>query len=142
MRYVLDSSVALKWVLNEPDSPIAVRIGKEYQQGIHELLAPEVFIGEVGHSLTRLERRGLIPPADRVQKFSDILAALPAISSSLPVSGRAYDISSQARQGFYDCLYVAFLAEREGCELLTADQKLIANLGPHFPFITSLASLP
>ncbi len=34
------------------------------------------------------------------------------------------------------------LAEREGCELLTADLKLINNLQPTFSSITSLASLP
>jgi hypothetical protein len=39
------------------------------------------------------------------------------------------------------CLYVA-LAEREGCELVTADQKSINNLAPHFPFIVPLAPLP
>jgi predicted nucleic acid-binding protein len=141
MRYVLDSNVALKWVLNEADSLIAIRIGKEFQQGIHDLLAPDVFIGEVGHSLTRLERRGLILPADGAQKFSDILAAIPAIYPSLSVSSRAYDISSQTRHGFYDCLYVA-LAEREGCELVTADDQLVKNLQGSFPFIKPLASLP
>jgi predicted nucleic acid-binding protein len=41
----------------------------------------------------------------------------------------------------YDCLYVA-LAEREGCELLTADGKLINDLQLTFAFITSLAALP
>lgn len=38
-------------------------------------------------------------------------------------------------------MYVA-LAEREGCELVTDDQKLIANLKPQFPFIVPLTSLP
>jgi hypothetical protein len=37
-------------------------------------------------------------------------------------------------------LYVA-LAEREGIELVTADDKLIKNLQATFPFIVSLASL-
>jgi hypothetical protein len=32
------------------------------------------------------------------------------------------------------------LAEREGCELVTADQKSIKNLAPYFPFIVPLAS--
>jgi predicted nucleic acid-binding protein len=59
----------------------------------------------------------------------------------LPLLPRDYEVSSQTRKGVYDCLYVA-LAEREGCELLTADVKLIANLQPKFPFITPLASLP
>ena len=58
-----------------------------------------------------------------------------------PLLDRAVDISSQTRSGLYDCLYIA-LAEREGCELVTDDQKLIANLKPYFPFIVSLASLP
>jgi predicted nucleic acid-binding protein len=52
-----------------------------------------------------------------------------------------FDISIQTRHNFYDCLYVA-LAEREGCELLTAVAKLVTNLQPTFPFITSLATLP
>ena len=39
------------------------------------------------------------------------------------------------------CLYIA-LAEREHCELVTADDKLVRNLQPHFPFVVSLASLP
>ncbi len=54
---------------------------------------------------------------------------------------RAIDISSQYRQGAYDCLYVA-LAERENCELVTADDKLVQKLQRDFPFIVLLASLP
>jgi predicted nucleic acid-binding protein len=141
MKYVLDSNVALKWVLPESDSLKAIQIRDAFLKAIHELLCPDVFLSEVGHSLTRLERRGLIQPLDGVQKFSDILATLPSIHPSLSLSTRAYEISSGARHSFYDCLYVA-LAEREGCELLTADQKLITNLQRVFPFITSLASLP
>jgi predicted nucleic acid-binding protein len=54
---------------------------------------------------------------------------------------RAYAISSATRQGVYDCIYIA-LAEREGCELITADEKLVRNLQPFFPFIVPLASQP
>ena len=36
----------------------------------------------------------------------------------------------------------AALAERETCQLLTSDAKLITNLQPTFPFITPLWSLP
>ena len=141
MKYVLDANVALKWVLPEPDSAKAIRARDEFLRGIHDLLAPDVFTAEVGHALTRSERRGLIRPPDGARKFSDILAALPVICSSRPISTRAYEISSQTRHGYYDCLYVA-LAEREGCELLTADAKLIANLQKAFPFITALGSFP
>jgi predicted nucleic acid-binding protein len=33
------------------------------------------------------------------------------------------------------------LAEREGCELVTADEKLVTQLQATFPFIRSLASM-
>jgi predicted nucleic acid-binding protein len=34
------------------------------------------------------------------------------------------------------------LAEREGCEFVTADDRLVRNLQAQFPFIVSLASIP
>ena len=54
--------------------------------------------------------------------------------------GRAIEIATVARIAVYDCLYVA-LAEREGCELITSDGKLINALQKDFPFITALATL-
>jgi predicted nucleic acid-binding protein len=55
--------------------------------------------------------------------------------------GKAYAISSQMRVGIFDCLYVA-LAEREGCELVTADSRLVNALHKQYPFVVELAALP
>jgi len=73
--------------------------------------------------------------------LADILASQPQLYPYVPLLWRAYAIASQARIGVYDCLYVA-LAEREGCELVTADERLVRTLQPTFSFITALASLP
>lgn len=43
MKYVLDSSVALKWVLAEVDSHKAIRLRDAYVAGVHELIAPDIF---------------------------------------------------------------------------------------------------
>lgn len=64
-----------------------------------------------------------------------MLRLLPLLYDSLSLLPRAYELSSAFRIGVYDCLYVA-LAEREGCELITADQRLITNLGLQFPIIS------
>jgi hypothetical protein len=40
-------------VLPEGDSGRAIQLIAEYRQGLHELLAPDVFPVEVGHALTR-----------------------------------------------------------------------------------------
>lgn len=140
MTYVLDSCVAIKWFLAEPDSAKAVRILDEFHRGIHELLAPDVFPIEVAHALSRAERRGLIQPPAGLQHLSDLLASLPRLQPSLILLPRAYEISSRARIGVYDGLYVA-LAEREGCALLTADDRLARALGPTHPFIVTLDAI-
>jgi len=139
MKYVLDVNVALKWVLNEVDSTKARRLRDDWRAQIHELMVPDVFPFEAAHALTRTERRRLI--ADAAQFWGEIMADCPQLFRSLPLAHRALAISRQARIGFYDCLYVA-LAEREGCELVTADSRMMATLKPTFPFMIDLASLP
>ncbi len=70
-----------------------------------------------------------------------MMKTCPLLSPSVPLAPRAYTIASVARIGIYDCLYVA-LAEQEGCEFVTADDKLVKNLQAQFPFIVPLASFP
>lgn len=124
-----------------------VRFGKaldlraDTQAGVHELLAPDFFPVEVAHAPTRAERKGDIPVGDADMHLLNILSTCPQLQASLAILRRAVAISSAAKVGVYDCVYVA-LAERETCELVTADTKLITNLQPQFPFIVPLASLP
>ncbi|SRR5579883_192630 len=141
MKYVLDSNIALKWVLAEVDSDTARRLRAEFHNPIHELIAPDVFPVEVAHGLAKAERRGVIPQGDADRLLTNVLSTPPHVYPYLRLLKRALDIASPARIGVYDCLYVA-LAEREGCELVTADDRLVRTLHPTFPFITSLAALP
>jgi len=141
MKYVLDSNVSLKWVLTEADSDSARRLRIEFVNQMHELLAPYVFPIEVAHALGRAERRGVIPQGDADRLLTNVLSTPPQFHAYLPLLKRALNIASKARIGVYDCLYVT-LAEREGCKLLTADDRLVRTLQPTFPFITALALLP
>ena len=82
----------------------------------------------------------IIPPAGWAG-WRTVMADCPLLYPAFPLLPRAYAVASTAHIGVYDCLYVA-LAEREGCQLITADARLTTNLGSRFPFIVSLASLP
>jgi predicted nucleic acid-binding protein len=83
----------------------------------------------------------LIPVGDARRLLAKVLRTVPVLHPYEPLLDRAVDISSQTRASLYDCLYVA-LAEREGCELVTADQRAINSLSPHFAFVIPLAALP
>ena len=139
MKYVIDASIGLKWVLKGPHIDKARRLRDEYRQGIHELLAPDISLGEMVNALTKAEQRGDIKVGEAASLFADIMQTPPAIHPYLPLLSRALDISSQTRSAFFDCLYVA-LAEREQCELVTADDRSVNNLQSQFPFVRHLSS--
>jgi len=69
------------------------------------------------------------------------LSGLPPLVTAVPLLPRALEIAKLFRQTVYDCLYVA-LAEREGRELVTADDKLVKAVQPTLPFVVHLSSLP
>jgi predicted nucleic acid-binding protein len=141
MKRVVDSSVGVKWVIPEQDSDKALLLLDDFQNGVIGLSAPDIFLIEAVHAITRAERQNRITPVQGAQAVTDLLNQQPQLNPYIPLLPRAYAISSQARIGVYDCVYVA-LAEREGCEFVTADDKLIRNLQSQFSFIVALASLP
>ncbi len=141
MKYILDSSVAFKWVVHEADSDKADQLRFEFLSGLHELHSPDIFPVEVSHALTRAERQLRIVVGQARSLLTAVLTVGPQLHPYRPLLFRAVDISSQYRVGVYDCVYVA-LAEQEQCELVTGDDKLIKNLQKHFPFVIALLSLP
>src|SRR5260370_15664748 len=125
MKLILDASIAIKWVLPEADSPKALALLDDVSKNVHELLASDTLPVEVAHALTRAERQGLLTPGEAAIKLIDVLATGPDLHAYMPLLPRAVELSSQFRIGVFDCLYVA-LAQREGCRVVTADQRMVA----------------
>lgn len=138
MKYVLDSNVAVKWVLPEIESPTARALRDGYGRGIHFLISPDIFPVEVGHALTRAERQHRINQSESLNLWTDVMTSPPQLFSHLSLMPDAIRLSSQIRIGVYDCLYVA-LAEREQCRVATADQRLLHSFPAH---TIALASIP
>src|SRR5262245_22049691 len=100
MKYVLDASIGIKWVIVEPDSIKANRLREDYRNAIHELIAPESFTIECAYSLTKKQRQRLLPDARAL--WDEIMLDAPAFIPILSLMDRAFDISIQARHNFYD----------------------------------------
>jgi predicted nucleic acid-binding protein len=139
MKYVLDSSAALPWVLPEKDSPKAIRLRDDARAAVHELLAPDLFPAEVFNALLKAERTQRINVGEAKTLYASIGADIPDLHPYLSLMPRAGEISSRYRVALYDCLYIA-LAERVPCEVITADRG-ITSLQSQFSFIVPLASL-
>ncbi len=104
MKYVLDASVALCWVIPRPLTLKAVRLRDGYRRKTHELLAPEVFIDEVAGALTKAERQKDIAVGQAAPLFVQVMNSPPILIRHAPLIARAIDISSRTRSAYYDCL--------------------------------------
>src|SRR5215470_20255084 len=107
MRYVLDASVGAKWFLPEADSAEAFALRDDFRNGIHELIAPDIFPLEVGHSLSKAQRQGRITAAEAATHLQGAMALLPTLHPHLPLLPRAFAISVRYRVAINDCLYLA-----------------------------------
>jgi hypothetical protein len=101
MKYVLDASVAIKWVFVEPDSKKATRMREDYRNAVHDLIAPESFAIECAYSLTKKQRQRLLPDARAL--WDDIMLDAPAFTPILSLVDRAHEFqdwvrSSRSRQ--------------------------------------------
>lgn len=123
---VVDASLAVKWVLSEPDSGPALAVLKEWANDGKEIIAPMLFTYEATNVIYRRVVRNLLTYKEAAQSLTDLFA----IDISLNASG--YEgISTQAMAladrfhlpAVYDAHYLA-LAMRENCEYWTADTKL------------------
>ena len=88
-----------------------------------------------------LERSGNIKPGEAALFFRQFLSEIPPLFAAVTLLPRALEIAKRFQQTVYDCLYIA-LAEREMCELVTADNKLVKAVQPALPFVMPLSSLP
>jgi predicted nucleic acid-binding protein len=79
MKYVLDASVALRVVLPTAVTPKAVRLRDDLRAGIHELMAPSIFMGEIASGLTKAERQKLIAVGDAATHLTRFMSWPPAM---------------------------------------------------------------
>lgn len=122
-RVVVDSSVALKWFLHEPDSDKAVLVLKPGAV----LLAPDLLLAEVANGLRRQQRNNVIS-RDAVQKA---IAGLASVFAELVPAEklivRALQNSQSLDHSIYDCLFLT-VSQMHNVPLVTADAAFAAKL--------------
>ena len=129
--FVLDCSVAAKWVLPEPDRPLARGLLDRYVAGEISLIAPDLLLVEVASLLAkRCRRKQLV--ADQAREAFDFMSrSAPQLFDTRPLLSRALDLSLRYQMSLWDCVYLALALER-GCPFLTADRRLFrAGTGRH-----------
>ncbi|TSA14607.1 MAG: PIN domain-containing protein [Betaproteobacteria bacterium] len=120
MGFVLDSSVALAWLLqDEANARTDALADRLEQENAH---VPSIWPLEVGNALMTALRRRRISKGD----FERCISALSALPIEVDAVADLADVLAIARQfdlTSYDAAYLE-LARRRGFSLATLDQKL------------------
>ena len=118
MRIVVDASVALKWVLDEPGSEAAAALRDQ------ELIAPALWLAEAANGLWRHARIGDISGDEATVYFSELLKAPVAALPTEPHLERALKLAMEIGHPVYDCIYLA-LALHHRTHVVTADRRFL-----------------
>lgn len=123
-RLVVDASVALKWVLIEPDTPAARAVLDQ------SLVAPDWWIVEAGNGLWKAVGRGEVSIADAVEALDGLRAVPVERVPADSVLTQALELAARLRHPIYDCLYLA-LAMQLGVPMVSADDRFRRALSSH-----------
>jgi len=129
--FVLDCSVAAKWILPEPDRAPALGWFERYISGEVLLIAPDLLLAEFASLVAKRNRRKQISAEQAHEAFSLMTKCAPRLFDTRPQLVNALDLSVRYQLSVWDCVYLALALERD-CAVLTADARLFrAGRGRH-----------
>jgi predicted nucleic acid-binding protein len=138
---VVDTSIVLKWVLDEPDSATALALLNRWINEGTVIQAPALLTYEVANALFQRVRKGEITADKARQALEDVL--LPELELNFleytELSKRAIAMAQQySLPATYDAHYLA-LAEYKKCEYWTADTHLWNAVGDKLSWVRRLS---
>jgi predicted nucleic acid-binding protein len=122
-EFVLDCSVAAKWVLPEPERAPALEWFEQYAAGEVALIAPDLLLAEFASLIAKRSRRKQISASQARVAFGLMAKCAPRLFDMRPRLLRALDLSLQYQMSLWDCAYLALALEPD-CPVLTADRRL------------------
>ena len=117
MSFVVDASVAIKWVVEEPGTAAALLLRRE------RLFAPDLLIPECANILWKKVRRGEFSGQEAVLAARLLARADIQLEPMRSLLEPAATLAIALDHPAYDCMYLALAAKLE-CEFVTADAAL------------------
>ena len=134
-EYVLDASVAAKWLLPpEKESLVerSLQMLTNFKVGKLSFIVPDLFWAEMGNIFWKSARTGRMPIVAAEVAFASLLEITIPTSSSIPLLPSSFEIALRFQRTFYDSIYLA-LAKSSGHPLVTADERLANAVAAYLP---------
>jgi predicted nucleic acid-binding protein len=132
--WVIDASVAIKWVVDEPGTEQALLLRR------HRLVAPDLLVPECANILWKKVRRGELSEAEAILAARLLQRAEIELEPMRGLLEPATKLAIALDHPAYDCIYLA-LAEALSCAMVTADEQLYRKTLAIEPKVVRLAAI-
>lgn len=123
MNLVVDTSVAVKWVVGEEDRDQA----RALLVGQATLIAPAFLMIEAANVVRIKVSRGQIAPSYAAGALETIRAAFAEFVPDEELAAEALQMAMKLNHSAYDCTYLACAVHKDA-EFVTADRKFLGKL--------------
>lgn len=134
MRKILDTSVVLKWFVDEVGSDTALGHLQDFIEGKSQVIIPTLLFYELGNACLQKSI-----PAQEISKIMELLQELPFEREDVAFTAfrKVYQNAAEYNLTYYDASYVT-LMQKFDCDFITADHKLYGKLKTVFARIKLL----
>jgi predicted nucleic acid-binding protein len=125
-RYIIDASVAVKWFIEETDTPRAVMLKERFENGQVNLEAPSLLTYEVASAL-RFHPK-IQPTLKQLHEAIEALEQMQIVREPNEDEWTmAFQFSLENSISIYDAAYLSLAANRSA-KMVTSDTKFLTNL--------------
>jgi predicted nucleic acid-binding protein len=122
-NYIIDASIAAKWIFYEKDSDQA----EIFLKKIDRILVPYLFLIEMSSIISKKVRKRELSISEALEKRKELEDLNFQVFSEKAILKLAFDISISLPITIYDANYLALAIKKEG-KLYTSDNRLVNGL--------------
>ena len=121
--FIVDASVAVKWVLRETNSDRATALAASNAL----LLAPDILVVEVANALRKAVSAARVPRSYAENALAGLRTLFDPLIASNDLIDEAFARAIELRHPIYDCIYLT-ASRRLSAPLITADIAFAAKV--------------
>ena len=120
--FVIDASIAIKWLVEEDGTPQALILRQKAK-----LIAPDLLVAECANILWKKVQRGELLKAEALLAARLLQGAEIELLPTRSLFETATRMSIEIDYPAYDCLYLVLAVEKK-CQFVTADERFLRKL--------------
>ena len=124
MRLVIDTSVVVKWFVDED----GFKSARALVDANVERIAPEFVLAEAANVLQRKIRVGELERSQATDALRNLPYFLDELVPSKTLIDHAFALSQLLDHSVYDCMYLALAASNADARLITSDMKFLSKV--------------